>query len=204
LRNVLLQHTASRPRENDARAINKFFQEGKLQSGDLEQIERDLRKRKHGRIDEEKVTEEFKKRFASGDYSVPDTFSSQKVRHGQKMWRDTVLENFRFVCCICGLDVPTLLEASHIRGWNESPSEGLDLRNGLSLCTIHHTAFDKKVIDIGNDGIVRVDDQISKSTNAMVREIILRFDGVRIASPVKEIRLRGIQHSWASPKLKVR
>jgi predicted restriction endonuclease len=190
LQNLLLQHTASRPSENDVRAISKFFQEGKLQISDSEQIERDLTRRKQERIHEEKVVNEFSDRFASKDFSVPDTFSYQKTRQGQKMWRRNVLENFRSVCCICGLDMPILLEASHIRSWNESPLERLDPRNGLCLCATHHTAYDKKIIEIDSKGIVRVtDDQISRSTNPMVVKLIRNFEGVRIAQPMKEIRL---------------
>ena len=58
-------------------------------------------------------------------------------------------------CAICRLKETRLLDAAHIVG--DLEEKGLPVvSNGLSLCTIHHRAFDEDVVGISPDYEVRV------------------------------------------------
>lgn len=73
---------------------------------------------------------------------MPDRISRAKARIFQNVWREKVLENFNYKCCVCGLSVKELLEAAHIIPWSQDPHNRLNPYNGLCLCPIHHKAYD--------------------------------------------------------------
>jgi putative restriction endonuclease len=54
-------------------------------------------------------------------------------------------------CCITGINVPSLLRASHIKPWSEFADCRLDARNGLCLSSIHDAAFDCGLITLDED-----------------------------------------------------
>ena len=74
-----------------------------------------------------------------------DDYVTVRQRRRDSTFRHRVLAAYGFKCAICELgvslgDKPLALEAAHIK-WHESdgPSE---IRNGLSLCALHHRLFD--------------------------------------------------------------
>lgn len=82
-----------------------------------------------------------------------------KIRAHQKTFRERVLRAYQNQCTLCRLKHPELLDAAHIIPDNEE--EGLPLvTNGLSLCKIHHAAFDKNIIGISADYEVHVREDI--------------------------------------------
>src|SRR5688500_15757234 len=64
-----------------------------------------------------------------------------RVRVHQRRFRWRVLPAYRNQCAICRLKEVTLLDAAHIVGDLEASGEPT-VDNGLSLCSIHHRAFD--------------------------------------------------------------
>ena len=70
-----------------------------------------------------------------------------KVRVNQNFFRKTVLAAYSFKCCITGLDVPELLNASHIIPWSKDEANRMNPRNGLCLNAIHDRAFDRGFFD---------------------------------------------------------
>jgi len=78
-----------------------------------------------------------------------------KRRLFQQTFRERVLEAYHTKCAICRLKHRELLEASHIIPDSEPESKPI-VSNGISLCTLHHTAFDKYFIGITPDYIVEV------------------------------------------------
>jgi len=72
----------------------------------------------------------------------------------QVMFRGQVLVAYSRRCAVCRLHEPTLLEASHILG----DADGGDptVTNGLSLCTIHHRAYDRNLLGISADAKVHI------------------------------------------------
>jgi putative restriction endonuclease len=71
-----------------------------------------------------------------------------RVRRGQQFFRQAVLNAYGVRCCISGINVPGLLIASHIKPWNDFPTDRLDPRNGLCLSSIHDAAFDAGLITL--------------------------------------------------------
>jgi len=58
-------------------------------------------------------------------------------------------------CTICRLKEARLLDAAHIVGDAEERGEPI-VANGLSLCSIHHRAFDQNLVGISPDYRVQV------------------------------------------------
>jgi putative restriction endonuclease len=63
-----------------------------------------------------------------------------KVRVGQQRFKFRVFKRYGAECSVCGLAVPYLLDAAHIRAKQAQGSD--DPRNGLVFCANHHRAFD--------------------------------------------------------------
>ena len=71
-----------------------------------------------------------------------------KTRVNQSLFRKVVLNNYYSSCTVCGLNIESLLVASHILKWSESSKERLNPTNGLCLCNIHDKAFENGYIGI--------------------------------------------------------
>ena len=73
----------------------------------------------------------------------------------QARFRQRVLTAYRSACAICNLRHGELLDAAHILP--DGHPMGLPIvRNGLSLCKIHHAAFDQMLLGIRPDCVVEV------------------------------------------------
>ena len=62
------------------------------------------------------------------------------AREGQQRFKFRVFQRYGPQCAVCGMDVPSVLDAAHIRPRNQRGSD--DPRNGLVLCAVHHRALD--------------------------------------------------------------
>src|SRR5437016_4430416 len=56
---------------------------------------------------------------------------TRPMRLVQRFFRNSVLASYRFVCAFCGLDIPDLLNASHIIPWKADVGLRADPRHGL-------------------------------------------------------------------------
>lgn len=115
-----------------------------------------------------------------------ETTASVRVRRGQQFFRQTILNSYGVRCCISGINVPSLLVASHIKPWADHPSERLNPRNGLCLSSLHDAAFD--------DGLITLDEKLCLVLNKRLRSyfphILLEqsfvpFEGKPIRLPEK-------------------
>lgn len=78
-----------------------------------------------------------------------------RQRLHQRVFRERVLAAYSKRCAICRLRHERLLDAAHIIA--DSHEEGVPIvSNGLSLCKLHHAAFDADVIGIRPDYTVVV------------------------------------------------
>jgi putative restriction endonuclease len=78
-----------------------------------------------------------------------ETQATVKVRRGQQFFRQSVINAYGVRCCISGINVPSLLVASHIKPWRDcSDNDRLSPRNGLCLSSIHDAAFDAGLITL--------------------------------------------------------
>jgi putative restriction endonuclease len=78
-----------------------------------------------------------------------------KVRLHQRRFRWLVIPAYREQCAICRLKEIRLLDAAHIVG-DPDPTGAPEISNGLSLCSIHHRAFDQDLVGVSPDYEVRV------------------------------------------------
>jgi putative restriction endonuclease len=73
----------------------------------------------------------------------------------QSVFRERVLTAYASRCAICRLRHRELLDAAHILA-DLHPSGTPVVPNGLSLCKIHHSAFDANIVGIRPDYVVEV------------------------------------------------
>ncbi len=71
-----------------------------------------------------------------------------RIRVNQNFFRSTVLAAYSGRCCITGLSVSELLNASHIVPWSIDVVNRVNPHNGLCLNAIHDRAFDRGLITI--------------------------------------------------------
>ncbi len=84
-----------------------------------------------------------------------------KVRINQSVFREKLLHRYN-KCCLCGINNPALLIASHIKPWKASePNEKLDVNNGFLLCANHDKLFDSGLISFDDNGKIIISSQIS-------------------------------------------
>jgi putative restriction endonuclease len=89
-----------------------------------------------------------------------------KIRVNQRFFRTTVLTSYTSRCCITGLAIPALLNASHIAPWAKDSNNRMNPRNGLCLNLLHHKAFDAGLITITPEFRVRVSASLTMSITA--------------------------------------
>jgi putative restriction endonuclease len=77
----------------------------------------------------------------------------------QRGFREIVLKAYNCQCSLCRLKHTELLDAAHIIGDREDNGEPV-IQNGLSLCKIHHSAYDQNIIGINPDYKIKVREDI--------------------------------------------
>ncbi len=103
------------------------------------------------------------------------------VRLHQKSFRLRVLRAYRERCAICVLGHEELLEAAHILPDNHPRGLAI-VPNGLTLCTLHHAAFDAHVIGVSPDLQVEVrTDILTEKDGPMLLHGLQGFHGARVA-----------------------
>lgn len=113
-----------------------------------------------------------------------DREAVRTVREDQYLFRSAVLSAYDSKCCVTGLDIESLLVASHIKPWVESDkTERLNPQNGLCLNALHDRAFDRGIISMADDYSVIVSKQIAHTESSVVREWLLDYNGRSITLP---------------------
>jgi putative restriction endonuclease len=96
-----------------------------------------------------------------------------KQRLHQRGFREKVLRAYQDSCALCRLKHRELLDAAHIIPDHEP--EGLPIvTNGLSLCKLHHSAFDSFILGITPDYEVIVRNDILEETDGPVLQYALK------------------------------
>jgi putative restriction endonuclease len=100
--------------------------------------------------------------YAEGSLTRDYSHRMVAQRQHQRTFRRRVLYAYGQACCICRLRHDELLDAAHIIPDSDPRGEPW-VSNGLSLCKIHHAAFDAKIIGIRpSDLIVEVREDVLK------------------------------------------
>lgn len=100
-------------------------------------------------------------------YAVRET----RVRLHQARFRARVLPAYANQCTICRLKEPRLLDAAHIVPDSQLAGEPT-VSNGLSLCSIHHRAFDEDLVGVTPDYEVRVHPRLLEDEDGPMLELL--------------------------------
>lgn len=100
-------------------------------------------------------------------YGVRDA----RVRLHQARFRGRVLDAYSNKCTICRLKEGRLLDAAHIIGDLEETGEPL-VENGLSLCSIHHRAFDQDLVGISQNYRVHVSRRLLEDEDGPMLDLL--------------------------------
>lgn len=115
-----------------------------------------------------------------------DKLSVIKIRINQNFFRKMVLSSYGYRCAICSLPEIKLLVASHIIPWSINPSIRMDPRNGISLCALHDKAFDRGLITINNEYVIRLSNDIRKfASEPSIKRGFSAYENLRINLPNK-------------------
>ncbi|WP_114560187.1 HNH endonuclease [Desertihabitans aurantiacus] len=101
----------------------------------------------------------------------------------QPIFRARVLAAYQRRCAMCHLRHVNLLDASHILADRHELGQAV-VPNGLSLCKIHHAAFDQHLIGVRPDLQIAVRrDVLVEIDGPMLRHGIQELDGLRLETP---------------------
>jgi putative restriction endonuclease len=102
------------------------------------------------------------------------TFREAKVRLDQARFRARVLPAYRERCTICSLKEIRLLDAAHIVPFAH-PAATESVSNGLSLCSIHHRAFDQHLVGVSPDYEVHVSRRLLEDDDGPMLDLLKGF-----------------------------
>jgi putative restriction endonuclease len=107
----------------------------------------------------------------------------------QRAFRERVLGAYRHQCALCRLKHDELLDAAHIIPDSDPEGEPV-VSNGLALCRLHHSVFDRFFVGVRPDYIIQVrPDFLAESDGPTLRHAIQALHGKPIVVPrVKEHR----------------
>jgi putative restriction endonuclease len=88
-------------------------------------------------------------------------YLTAEVQHRlhQRGFREKVLNAYREQCAFCRLRHLELLDAAHIIPDGEPDGEPV-VHNGISLCKLHHAAFDRLLLGVRPDYVIEVREDI--------------------------------------------
>jgi len=102
-----------------------------------------------------------------------------KRRLHQRPFRAAVLRAYKTSCAVCSFRHSDLLDAAHIQ---EDGAGGRPLvTNGLTLCKMHHAAYDRRILGITPNYEVRINaDVLQEVDGPMLRHGIQEFHGKQL------------------------
>jgi putative restriction endonuclease len=110
-------------------------------------------------------------------------FTTVRIRRRDPLFRDKVLEAYRYRCAICGTGIRmknaiVALEAAHIK-WHQA--HGPDtVENGMALCSMHHKLLDVGAFTVDHDFRVQVS---PKANGVGIESILLHYNDKPILEP---------------------
>lgn len=108
-----------------------------------------------------------------------------RQRLHQPAFRARVLRAYEVRCAICTLHHGNLLDAAHIVADVEDLGTPV-VSNGLSLCKIHHAAFDTNLLGISPDYEIHIaSDLLDEIDGPMLRHGLQEMDGRSLTVPIR-------------------
>lgn len=111
--------------------------------------------------------------------------SDKKIR--EPGFRRAIMRIYNYTCVVCKLQILTLngesvTEAAHIIPFTNSNND--DVRNGISLCKLHHWAFDRFLFSVDESFSVTVSDLMTENGPAEWK--LASLDGKGILLPEQQ------------------
>ena len=115
-----------------------------------------------------------------------DASTIARRRIGHSFFRNTLLASYNKKCCVTGINILSLLRASHIKPWalSNDINEKANPQNGLLLNALHDAAFDKGYITITPKYVLVVSGKLS-SEDDWSSGLFTKYNGVEIQKPNK-------------------
>jgi putative restriction endonuclease len=113
-------------------------------------------------------------------YAVRQT----RVRLHQARFRGRVVPAYSSQCAICRLKELRLLDAAHIVGDVQELGQPT-VSNGLSLCAIHHRAFDQNLVGVSADYVVHVSRRLREDEDGPMLDLLKGFHEVPLHLPTR-------------------
>jgi putative restriction endonuclease len=107
------------------------------------------------------------------------------ARRGQSFFRRAVLANFEEQCCITGIADPRLLNASHIKPWQEDVANRHNPANGFALTATFDRAFDRGLMTIDEGMRVKMSRELLESPSKLTRTYFTRYHKAPIQRPTR-------------------
>lgn len=109
-----------------------------------------------------------------------------RIRLHQCAFRIQVLDAYKKQCAICRLKHVPLLEAAHIIPDSDTEGEPV-VSNGLSLCKIHHAAYDQNILGITPEYKTEIRlDVLEEIDGPMLKHGIQEMHGTKLLIPRAE------------------
>lgn len=106
-----------------------------------------------------------------------------KQRLHQGSFRERVLRAYREQCAFCRLRHLELLDAAHIIADSDPEGEPA-VSNGISLCKLHHAAFDSNIVGVRPDYVIEVrPDVLNEEDGPMLKHGLVELNKKRIVLP---------------------
>jgi putative restriction endonuclease len=101
----------------------------------------------------------------------------------QTSFRERVLRAYRESCSVCQLRHAELLDAAHILP-DRHPEGAPVVANGLSLCKLHHAAFDRHILGVNPDYVVEIRQDILEEVDGpMLQHGLKEMAGRKLVVP---------------------
>ncbi|GAB2530047.1 HNH endonuclease [Paramicrobacterium agarici] len=106
-----------------------------------------------------------------------------RQRLHQPLFRVRVMHAYANTCTVCHLKHPELLDAAHIVP--DVDADGLAVvPNGLTLCKMHHAAYDRNLMGISPDYVVHINDDLLREVDGpMLKHGLQEMHGTQLHLP---------------------
>lgn len=116
---------------------------------------------------------------------IEKAYAARMVRQRvhQPAFRARVMLAYEGACCVCELKHAVLLDAAHIIEDGRPGGDPL-VSNGLSLCKIHHAAYDRRLLGITPSYVVQINGPLLDEVDGpMLRHGLQEMHGREIRTP---------------------
>ena len=107
-----------------------------------------------------------------------------RLRVNQNFFRSAVLTAYNNRCCISGIAMPDLLNASHIVPWSIDLENRVNPGNGLCLNVLLDRAFDRGLLTVTPDHIVKISQRVKEhNVDSGLNDNLICFHNQKITLP---------------------